>query len=78
VLLDLASQVAVCGKQFSQLDEGAHDGNIDLSGTLTMHTPDSIATPCSVNTNGGLRRPPWPKLDITFCDIKFPNSSTVS
>ncbi len=32
-----------------------------------------MATPCSVNTNGGLRKPIFSRLDITFCDIQFPN-----
>ena len=34
-------------------------------------TLESIATPCSVNASGGVRRPPRPSgFDITFCDIK--------
>lgn len=32
-----------------------------------------MIAPCSVKTTIGLRRPPWPDLDVAFCNIK--NSS---
>jgi hypothetical protein len=28
-----------------------------------------MATPCSVNAQGSLRRPPRPPFDIAFCDV---------
>ena len=33
---------------------------------------ESIATPCSVKTLGGVRRPP--QLEVTICDLKMPTS----
>jgi hypothetical protein len=31
-----------------------------------------------VKTQGSFRRPPWPELDITFCDINFGKSVLVA
>lgn len=39
-----------------------------------LRTVDSIATPCSVNANGGIRVPPHVELEVAFCDLKFINS----
>src|SRR5581483_355894 len=41
-------------------------------------TLESIATPCSVNTRGNFRLPPYPELEVTNCDFKFLNSCSVS
>jgi len=38
-------------------------------------TPESMASPCSVNAFGNLRVPP--QLDVTICDFKLSNSSWV-
>ncbi len=42
------------------------------------NTLESIATPCSVKTQGGFRAPPCPKLEVAFCDFKSVTSCCVS
>ena len=44
-----------------------------LIARLLRSTLESIATPCSVNAYGALRRPPR-QAQITICDLKFANS----
>ena len=39
-------------------------------------TLDNIATPCSVNAYGNVRRPPH-ELEVTICDLKFEISRLV-
>jgi hypothetical protein len=41
------------------------------------NTLDNIATPCSVNAYGSVRRPPH-ELEITVCDLKFVNSRALT
>jgi len=43
-----------------------------------LRTPESIATPCSANACGRVRRPPWLELAIAFCDRKTPTSDVDS
>jgi hypothetical protein len=44
-----------------------------------LSTLDSMATPCSVNAYGRVRRPPWPReLEVTMCDLKSASSAAVS
>lgn len=71
-LRELLDQFARRGHQAAQADERPHDPVLDRS------TLESIATPCSVKTQGRVRRPPYPELDIAFCDIKFVTSCCVS
>src|SRR5947207_15847764 len=40
-------------------------------------TLDNIATPCSVNAYGNVRRPPH-ELEVTICDLKFETSRFVN
>jgi len=42
-----------------------------------LRTEESMATPCSVNANGSLRRPPCP-FEVAVCDFKPLASSGVS
>ena len=41
------------------------------------NTLDNMATPCSVNAYGNVRRPPH-ELEVTICDLKFESSRVVN
>jgi hypothetical protein len=50
-------QVLMRGQHLAQLDEGPHDGDVDLTYLIRIarglrSTPESIATPCSVKARG--------------------------
>jgi hypothetical protein len=78
VLRDLAGQLFVGGQDLAQAHEGAHNRDVDIGRAIATQDEESMATPCSVNTQGGFRRPPRPAFDIAICDIKELNSSWVS
>jgi hypothetical protein len=48
-----------------------------IARSLCMMLAAMIA-PCSVKARGSFRKPPWPELDIAFCDIKSVTSWRVS
>src|SRR6266513_2227751 len=43
-----------------------------------FRTVAAMIAPCSVKASGSLRRPPRPRFDVAFCNIKPANSSVVS
>ena len=45
-------QVLMRRQEFAQFDKSAHDRNVHLNCPSLLSTLESIATPCSVNTNG--------------------------
>jgi hypothetical protein len=62
----------------SHANKRAHDFNFTRTAVGDRNTLESIATPCSVKTQGSFRRPPRPTFDIAICDIKAVNSCCVS
>jgi hypothetical protein len=58
-------------------NEGANDSDARFNRSRTVQYTGEHKRPCSVKTQGNLRRPPC-ELDIANCDIKFANSCWVS
>ena len=59
---ELLDQFARRGHQTAKTHEGPHDLDIHPHGGGGRSTLESMATPCSVKTQGSLRRPPRPGL----------------
>ena len=73
LLIDQASRhrpgLTGLARDLAQKSAGFHWSGV--SAMPAPHRLDSIAMPCSVKAYGRYRRPPWPKLEITVCDLKM-------
>lgn len=70
-IIESPRQLAVAGEHFAQMDESAHDLDVDCDGLLAPQHAREHATPCSVKAKGGRRSPILaPALEVTNCDLQ--------
>jgi hypothetical protein len=76
--LDLCDKLGMGREHPSNLDEGAHDLDVDGDARGLRRMLESIATPCSVKAYGRLRRPPRRRVfEVTDCDLNLFASTAV-